>query len=110
MIFCGELESGKYTQRNYSEPGRGDMTCFWSVGTGWGNYIKRKNEVTIEISDGFLRLSSVTLDVADTVSSVVIDGKPIDFIRDGKKHRFQRSGSQGKHYIQMNCQEKCNRL
>lgn len=90
-IFCGFSFDLPKKKIGFQPVERGDMTCFWSVGTGWGNYIKRKNEVTIEISDGFLRLSSVTLDVADTVSSVVIDGKPVDFIRDGKNIVFSEA-------------------
>ena len=62
----------------------GDFRCFWSLGTGWGNYIKKEQQHKLVIKGGDLTLSSIRLGSLKSVRKVTVDGKEISFaLRDG---------------------------
>jgi hypothetical protein len=53
----------------------------WNLGSGWGDFIKNKNEYKIIVADGALELNSITLGNLGTVKRVCADGKVINFSR-----------------------------
>ena len=57
----------------------GDFRCFWSVGSGWGNYIRTNNQHTVEICAGSLTLKTLLLDGIGNVTAVTVDGVPVAF-------------------------------
>ena len=62
----------------------GDFRCFWSLGTGWGDYIKKEQQHKLVIKGGDLTLSSIRLGSLKSVRKVTVDGKEISFVlRDG---------------------------
>lgn len=56
----------------------GDFKCFWGLGTGWGDLIRKENVYKIIIKAGFLKISSITLK-SQNVSKLIIDGKEVSF-------------------------------
>ena len=66
----------------------GDFRCFWSLGTGWGDFSKNDNEYKVIIKSGCLELSSFSLGTKNTVSSVIADGSKIKFSQKGNKIIF----------------------
>lgn len=66
----------------------GDFKCLWSLGTGWGDFIKTEKEWKIVIASGFLELEGVTLGNIGTVKSVYADGKKIPFTQSGNHISF----------------------
>lgn len=67
----------------------GDFKCFYSVGSGWGQFIKTQNSQQILVLDGFLQLKSVKLGDIGKVKSVLIDGKETDFHQIGNMIEFK---------------------
>lgn len=61
----------------------GDFRCFYSVGTGYGVYERSCEKRNIMLIDGYLDLCSVTLGGCGNLSSVIADGKPIEFTQNG---------------------------
>lgn len=66
----------------------GDFKCFWSLGTGWGDFSRTEKEDKITLSSGLLELESVGLDRAQSVKAVYADGKSIAFTCENGKIRF----------------------
>ena len=63
----------------------GDFRAVFSVGTGWGDFVRTEASEEITLKGGYLDLSCVLLDDAQSVTRVVIDGENVDFIAsDGK--------------------------
>ena len=63
----------------------GDFRAVFSVGTGWGDFVRTEASEEITLKGGYLDLSCVLLDDAQSVTRVVIDGESVDFIAsDGK--------------------------
>ena len=58
---------------------KGDFRAFWSLGTGWGNFIKTEAGACVRIYGGALTLSSLTLGGVGKVHEVFIDGKSVAF-------------------------------
>jgi len=56
----------------------GDFKCFWGLGTGWGDLLRKDNVYRIIIKFGFLKLSSISLK-SQNISKLIIDGKEIHF-------------------------------
>ena len=67
----------------------GDFRAFWSLGTAWGNFVRTEVGAAIEIYDGSLTLSSLTLDGISEVSAVVVDGTPVAFAKENETLRFE---------------------
>ena len=66
----------------------GDFRCFWSIGTGWGDFIRAGNSTRIVIAEGSLELESIHLEGSGKIQSVTIDGKPVDFTLQGNTVSF----------------------
>ena len=66
----------------------GDFRSVFSVGTGWGDFVRTEASEEITLKGGCLELSSVTLDNAESVKRVIIDGKDVAFERRGDKISF----------------------
>ncbi len=60
---------------------KGDFRSFFSVGTAWGNFIKDKNGLTVNVLDGNLNLCSYVLPANTSVKKLIIDGKEIEFTK-----------------------------
>lgn len=57
----------------------GDFKCMWNLGSGWGDFVKSENQYKIIIADGILELASITIGDIESVKSIRIDGKNINF-------------------------------
>lgn len=66
----------------------GDFKCMWSLGCGWGDFIKTQNTYQIVVADGVLDIESITIGNLGCVKSVHIDGKPIAFTQEDSVIRF----------------------
>lgn len=64
----------------------GDFRSFWSLGTGWGNFIQTDSKAVLEIYEGSLTLSSFSVGGGRQASAVFIDGASVSFTQ--KKDRF----------------------
>lgn len=69
---------------------KGDFKCFWSLGSGWGDFVRTEKATEIVINYGYLELESVSLDNAQNVKAVYADGKKIDFTNNGGNISFDR--------------------
>ena len=67
----------------------GDFRALWSLGTGWGNFIKTDAGASVEIYAGSLTLSSLTLGGVDNVRSVLIDGRTVPFTQENDTVYFE---------------------
>ena len=54
-----------------------DFRALWSLGTGWGEFLKNETEAEIRLYGGTLTLSSLTLGGLSEVTEVLIDGAPV---------------------------------
>ncbi|MBQ7794205.1 MAG: hypothetical protein IJ366_06775, partial [Clostridia bacterium] len=62
-----------------------NFRCIWSLADAWGDFAIADGKVTITVIEGSIALKALGLKVCDSVSSVKIDGKNIDFnFKDGK--------------------------
>lgn len=61
----------------------GKFKCMWNLGCGWGDFIKTEKQYKIILVDGTLELRSIALGGANSVKSVLIDGKQISFTQQG---------------------------
>lgn len=67
----------------------GNFKCFWSLGTGWGDFVKTKKQYKILISSGVLTLQKITIGDLKTVKKVLVDGKSINFSQDDNDITFE---------------------
>lgn len=56
-----------------------DFTCFWCLGTAWGNFISTASSIFLEILSGQIELSSFGIKFVSSVKSVSADGRDIAF-------------------------------
>lgn len=68
----------------------GNFRCFWSLGTGWGDFIKTEASDQIVLASGYLELKSMTLGGIGTVRSVFADGREIPFEQRGDRLSFAK--------------------
>ncbi len=61
----------------------GDYKCFWSLGTGWGDFIRNDCVYTIRIQSGSLALKCVKLQDCGSIQSVFADGRREAFLQKG---------------------------
>lgn len=62
----------------------GDFKCFWSLGTGWGNYISDSKGYTVEVLCGELELESIRIPQSGEIKKVYVDGVEISHkVQDG---------------------------
>ena len=67
----------------------GDFKCFFSVGTGWGDYIQTDKECRIVLTEGTLTLNNVSLNCAASVKNVYADGQKLSFTQKDDQIYFQ---------------------
>ena len=60
-------------------PYKEEFKTLWSLDSAWGSFESRDNRATLNIIEGELTLESFGLKAFETVSSVKIDSKDIDF-------------------------------
>lgn len=78
-IFSGftfDMPNGRI---GFSPVVSGDFRCFWSVGTGWGDFVRTETAYTLLLADGHVELKSIELGDVPCVKRVYADGKPVDF-------------------------------
>ena len=61
----------------------GDFRALWSLGTGWGEFVRTDAESSVRLQGGTITLSSLTLGGAPAVKELTVDGNPIAFTREG---------------------------
>lgn len=66
----------------------GDFKCMWSLGSGWGDYIRNNEGEKILIKGGALRLSSISVANPELIKTISADGKVLDFMVDNNTIRF----------------------
>lgn len=69
----------------------GDFRCFWSLGTGWGDYFRTGCTHRIVLRSGSLTLSSVKLGKCGQVKAAFADGKQVDFTQNGEVISFNEN-------------------
>ena len=69
----------------------GDYKAFFSVGTGWGNYIRKPGKHTVDIIEGSLCLKSLTLGDIGKIKQVYADGKRLRFEQIGQTIYFDET-------------------
>lgn len=69
----------------------GDFRCFWSLGTGWGDYIRTGCSHRIVLRSGSLKLSSVSIANCGQIKSVFVDGKAVRFTQNGDVISFDEN-------------------
>lgn len=78
----------------------GDFKCFWSVGTGWGDFYKNDKEYRITLNGGSICLKSLSLDCRD-IKAVSVDGKSIEFSVCGNTVSFEKVTAQNEILIEV---------
>lgn len=82
-IFSGfEFDLPK-NYMGFSPVVEGDFRCVWSLGTGWGDFIRGKHQSSIVLHDGRVTLSCVKLGDISDVQKVTVDGKEVPFEQEG---------------------------
>lgn len=66
------------------------MNYFWSVGTGYGSFVRDDDRIVVEIAQGYLTLNALGLDFLREVRSVKLDGKEVPFRCENGKILFQK--------------------
>lgn len=66
----------------------GDFRCFWSTGTGWGDYLRTERSHRILLRGGNITLSSIGL-ANISGKKLLVDGKEIPFTQTGETLRFE---------------------
>ena len=61
----------------------GDFRVFWSLGTGWGDFLRKGKRDEIVIRAGSLELSSVSLGGRKKLRTLSCDGAEIPFRQEG---------------------------
>lgn len=67
---------------------KGDYKCFWSLGTGWGDFIRTEEEDILKIQEGNLTLHCLKLKDCGNVRRVIADGQNVEFMQEGECLRF----------------------
>lgn len=57
----------------------GGFRCLWSLGTGWGDFVRSGHESKVVLAGGSLELESIALENAERVQKVIADGCEIAF-------------------------------
>lgn len=69
----------------------GNFRCIWSLGCGWGNFIKTENKHKILIESGNLELESITLGNVGLVKRIRFDRKEIPFTQKNNTLFFKKT-------------------
>jgi len=87
-IFSGFTYDLPHSHIGFAPIIPGDFKCLWSVGTGWGDFVRTAKNAAIILHSGSLTLTSVSLDNAADVQTAWCDGKQIAFTRNDKQILF----------------------
>ena len=68
----------------------GEFKCLWSLGSGWGDFIKTEREYTVVIHAGQLSLDTFSLEKGVSISKIYIDGVSIPFTQSGEELSFEQ--------------------
>ena len=90
-IFSGFTFDLPKKQIGFSPIMDGDFRAIWSLGTGWGNFARTEGEAVLDIYEGSLTLSALTVGGIGKVSAVLIDGREVSFVQDGDTVRFDET-------------------
>jgi hypothetical protein len=90
-IFSGFTFDLPKKHIGFSPINEGDFRAIWSLGTGWGNFVRTAEEAVVEIYGGSLTLTSLTLGGISKASTVLIDGRKVSFTQDGDTVRFDET-------------------
>lgn len=69
----------------------GNFKCIWSLGCGWGDFIRNEKQYKIVIADGMLELKSITLGNIVSVKSIVFDGNQVPFTQKNNTLFFEHT-------------------
>ncbi len=69
----------------------GDFKCLWSLGTGWGEFVRTGNEVRITVKAGYLELKSLKCVQSHKVTKLWMDGTEREFQQEDNIFRFAQS-------------------
>ncbi len=78
-IFSGFIFDLPHNTIGFNPITKGDFNSFWSVGTGWGDFKKTDDKLTINIFEGALTLEKINLPFLNTVKAVTSDKESIPF-------------------------------
>jgi hypothetical protein len=67
-----------------------NFKCIWSLGTGWGEFIKEENKAAFTVIEGSVKLCSFDGAIKN-VKEVIIDGKNIEFSENDGLISFEKS-------------------
>ena len=68
----------------------GDFKCLWSLGTGWGDFVKTDNEYKVIIHAGNLTLDTFSLEKGVSIGAIYIDGGSVGFTQNGEQLSFDK--------------------
>lgn len=73
----------------FSPVTEGRFKCLWSLGTGWGDFIRTENLYRVVPVDGQLELEGITLGGISAVKAVYADGEKIAFTQENSLISFE---------------------
>jgi uncharacterized protein (DUF608 family) len=88
-IFSGLEYDLPHGHVGFSPLDEGDFRCPWSLGTAWGNFERTDKGAKLSLCDGSLTLRSLKLGGVGEIRSLLADGKPIPFERNGDTLTFE---------------------
>ena len=80
-IFAGMEYDLPHGYIGFSPIEKGKFRCFWSLGTGWGSFIREDGCSKILVQSGYLKLNRIRLGGCGTAQAIFVDGKPISGFR-----------------------------
>lgn len=72
----------------------GNFKCLWSLGTGWGDFIKNEKEYKITLVSGYLELKTIGIKDAKIVKNLYVDGKKVQFTKENNVISFDLINAQ----------------
>lgn len=87
-IFSGFTFDLPHRHVGFAPRCEGDFRCLWSLGTGWGDFIRTAAASRLVLADGYLELESFSTGRADSVTRILADGVPLTFTQQGDILRF----------------------
>ena len=88
-IFSGFSFDLPHHRIGFSPVITGDFRCMWSLGTGWGDFIRTKNRYRITVASGVLEINCITLGDLGTAKRIRVDGRAVSFRQEGCSLSFE---------------------
>lgn len=63
---------------------KGDYKCFWSLGTGWGDFVRTDMKDVLKIHEGSLTIKRLKLQNCGNIRQVIADGHDVEFVQEGE--------------------------